>query len=363
MQAFTKPQALSPIATLRSGTSAMVRRVFLSTCVWLSLTAMGWAQPRVEMELATEPDFPIDGQRAWLELLGKMDVGNLRIRSGRPGDRPEVVVRGKGASTVYAVRGLLTDNNQLIVPQGKFSLADSAKIRKWIEKLKAGGEEQLTAKPSAFGLYPKDLVAIHTALATPLLQTTKGEDAVRMVQAIAKNLASDLELRMSPQVDEALRSEGEVRDELQGVSCGTALAAILRPAGLVFAPEKGQGGKFRITVGTTKEVPEAWPVGWPPKDRPSDALPAIMNYLNVELKATPLAEALPAIAGKLKAPLLIDHNGLARKKIDLEETKADLPKARMFYGKILDRILFSARLKYEVRIDEADKPFLWIAPL
>ena len=30
-------------------------------------------------------------------------------------------------------------------------------------------------------------------------------------------------------------------------------------------------------------------------------------------------------------------------------------------GKILDRILFQANLKYEVRVDEANKPLLWIS--
>lgn len=338
-------------------------RLLAMASLWLGMASFAWAQPRVEMELATDPDFPIDGQRAWLELLGKMDVGNLRIRAARPSDKPEIVTRGSGASTVYAVRGVLTGNNQLVVPQGKFTLGDSAKIRKWIEKLKAGGEEQLSAKPSAFGMYPKELLAIHTALAAPMVQSTKEADATRMVQVIAKGIAADLDLRITPSVQQALEAEGAIKDELQGVSYGTALAAILRPAGLVFAPEKNAGGKVQLVVGTTREVTEAWPVGWPVKDRPVDALPAIMNYLNIELKGTSLSEALPALAGKLKVPLLIDYNGLARKKIDLEETKVDLPKARMFYGKILDRILFPAHLKYEIRIDEADKPFLWITTL
>jgi len=63
----------------------------------------------------------------------------------------------------------------------------------------------------------------------------------------------------------------------------------------------------------------------------------------------------------VKVPIVIDYNALARLEVDLAKTKVELPKANTFYGKALDRILFQANLKYEVRTDEADKPFLWIS--
>jgi len=35
---------------------------------------------------------------------------------------------------------------------------------------------------------------------------------------------------------------------------------------------------------------------------------------------------------------------------------------RTFYSRILKQVLFQAKLKYEVRLDEAERPFLWVSP-
>ena len=32
----------------------------------------------------------------------------------------------------------------------------------------------------------------------------------------------------------------------------------------------------------------------------------------------------------------------------------------MTYSQVLGKVLMQARLKYELRVDEADKPFVWI---
>ena len=94
-----------------------------------------------------------------------------------------------------------------------------------------------------------------------------------------------------------------------------------------------------------------------------DVLPGLFKFLNVEIADTPLAEALEAIRGRLKVPLLLDHNSLARQKVDLQAIKSAYPKGNTFYGRILDQILFQAKLKYELRLDEADQPFLWVTTI
>jgi len=103
-------------------------------------------------------------------------------------------------------------------------------------------------------------------------------------------------------------------------------------------------------------------VGWPPKGNPHETLPELFKFLNVEITKTPVAEVLTAIGGRVKAPILIDHNSVVRFQVDLA-TPVDLPKANTFYAAALDRMLFQAKLKYELRIDEANKPFLWVTTL
>jgi hypothetical protein len=40
-----------------------------------------------------------------------------------------------------------------------------------------------------------------------------------------------------------------------------------------------------------------------------------------------------------------------------------MPEARSYYKKVLSRVLFQAKMKCELRVDEAGTPFLWISPL
>jgi hypothetical protein len=92
-------------------------------------------------------------------------------------------------------------------------------------------------------------------------------------------------------------------------------------------------------------------------------LPDLYKFLNVEVKDTPVGEAAEAVRSRLKVPMIVDHAALTKQKIDFETTKVSLPKTNTFYGKILERLLYAAKLKYELRTDEADQPFLWITTL
>ena len=72
-----------------------MRAGFLSLTLLLLLPAAPvLAAAQVEIELVTEPDFPALDQQEWVRTMAALDVGNVRIRQGRPGDKPEVTTRG-----------------------------------------------------------------------------------------------------------------------------------------------------------------------------------------------------------------------------------------------------------------------------
>jgi hypothetical protein len=218
----------------------------------------------------------------------------------------------------------------------------------------------VTVKPAAFGLLPTQLVQVHEALAVKVTFSTAGKSP----REAAKQIADGLSLKFISDTasQRALASEEPIADELQGLTSGTALAAILRPLGLVLVPEKS-GKDLRLRITDSRSAKEHWPVGWPAKDNPGQTVPELFTFLNVEITDTALGETLKAIGGRVKVPLLIDYNALARLEVDLATKKVELPKVNTFYAKALDRILFQSGLKYEVRIDEADKPFLWISSI
>jgi hypothetical protein len=330
----------------------------LATGCIVVLAEASAAEPRVDLEVISEPGFIVTDARAWSEMLSQAGFSSVRIKSGTP-DSPSLQTSGTASSPAYRVVGILTSENQLVLPKGRFKLADRGQIEAWVRKLRDGGEEGVFIKPAAFGLLPKQLVEVHEALAVSVKSSTVGQTP----RDAAKQIADRLSLKfISDEGSQRALAAGEpVADELQGLSSGTALAALLRPLGLVMFPEKN-GAEIRLRITSSKSAKEHWPVGWPPKGNPSETLPDLFKFLNVEIEKTPLSEVLTAISGRVKAPLLLDHNALAREEIDMN-SKVSLPKTNTYYARALDRMLFQAKLKQELRVDEANKPFLWITTL
>jgi hypothetical protein len=315
--------------------------------------------PRVTLEIVTEPGFSQESIREWLPLLEKCGFSSVRVRGGRVGDGASIQATGSGASASYQVTGVLTNDNRLRLPNGTFTLGSSGAITKWLEKLKTGGEEGLNAKPGAFGLVPKELVVVHEALAVKVNFTTAGKTTKEVVQGIAGLVP--LKLKVDPAVRGHFGDE-KVTDELVGLSAGTALAAAVRPLGLVLVPVK-DGSDLHLRIVDSRTANQVWPVGWPAKRPPRETLPDLFKFLNVEVSDTPLAESMEAIRGRLGVPLLVDQNSLAKQQIDYATAKVTLPKTNTYYASILDKLLFQCKLKYELRVDEADSPFLWITTL
>ena len=329
--------------------------------VWAVVPTTAWAAPRVELELITEPGFPPTGTHQWLALLKDLNLGSLRIRAARPGDRVEIRQRGSGDSIIYHVTGLLTRRNALRLPGAEFRYGDRAGIARWVARLKEGGQAGLSEGPAAFGLTPSELVAVHEALSAPVAFSTKGQrsfDAIkRIADGLALSFAADAAAIAKMAVDEP------VRDELQGLSAGTAVAAILRPLGLAMVPQKQSAGEVKLRIMDTGRAPEFWPVGWPPEKPPREVLPELFKFLPVEIENEPLAKVLEIIGARIKAPILYDYNSLARRGIDPAKVNVSHPAKRTYYKRIIDRLVNQAKLKSDLRVDEAGKPFLWISSL
>lgn len=314
-------------------------------------------KPRVTFELITRPGLPATAPQQWHQALSELGLSGLRIRTGAGDDELSIENQGTGAAPSYKVMGILSADNVLYVPGGKFGLRDTGKLRKWLDTLRDEGAEGVTGERSAFGLLPRELQAVHDDLKRPVDFSTKGMPAGAALGQIAAGLGIPLapDAGAMPAV-----AEVKVADELKGLARGTALAAILRPAGLVLQPRHERGGPLEYRVGQPQAGGEAWPVGWKPSKRASELLPALFEMLNVEIKETSVAEALVAIEGRLDAPFLFDRNAMALHGADPAGAQADVPAKRMSYSQVLRKVLSQAKLKYELRVDEADKPFLWI---
>jgi hypothetical protein len=311
------------------------------------------------MVLATQGDFPATAQREWYQFVLDSKVDDLQIRPAGGGDKPDVEVRGTGAQTVYRVTGVLTANNQLVLPGGRFALRDGAGLQKWLNTLRTDGPARAAGAPrQPFNFSTEQLAAVHKDLSKPFDFSTKGTSVHSVLDKLGKKL--DYPLLADKATLATITSAERVADELNGISAGTALSCALRPAGLMLVPRLNANRQPEYLVTAAKEGAEAWPVGWPSKKPDRDVLPGLFEVLNVEVDDVALSDVLEAIGVRIKAPLLFDHNRLARQGIDVTKVKVSLPAKQTMYAIALRSSLFKAGLKYELRVDEADKPFLWI---
>ena len=318
------------------------------------------AAARVQFELVTDTGFPLAGAQRWIELFRKIDQTSIRVRSIRDGDREAVTNLGTERAPSYHVLGVLTAGNQLLLPGRKpLGLGDRTAIANWIKNLQQDGIAGLTAVKLAFGLTSEELVKFHERLAKPIgfptYNVRTGDIARRIVQTLG------MPFDVTGQARAAFGRHERVLDVLEGVSSGTALAAALRPLGLVVAPQK-KDGQVRLLIGAAGEISESWPIGWPPQDSPFKIAPALFQYLVVEIAdQTPLSDVTTEIQSRVKMPFLYDHNTIARDRLDPKRSPVSFPEKRTFYKKILDTVLFQARLQSELKVDDAGTPFLWIS--
>ena len=324
----------------------------------------------IELELATQGGLQITAPQQWLQLLTSLGIDDVQIRGANAGDEPRLENRGTDDRPRYHVVGILTTGEELRLPGGTFHASDRGKLKEYFTRLSAEGAEGTTASHGRFGLTEKQLAAVHADLAQPIDFTTKGQPP----REILNRLQAKFSLRLSPDAvaDRILRDTAPAQDEVKGLTAGTGLAMILRTCGLVLRPEKslGEATIYHIAPTTVHasggDMPDAakgedsWPIGTPSEKSPRELAPVLMEFLNVEIDGYTLAEAVDAMGPRIKLPIYWDHAALAAAHIDPTEVKVSVPKTRTYYKRVLDRVLAQAHLAGQLRIDEADTPFLYI---
>jgi len=315
---------------------------------------------RVELVLATQPRVPITGQQEWLRKLSQAGIADIRIRAALPSDRPGIEIRGTETSPIYVVTGLINSDNLVVVPGGRYRSADAPRLAHWLDELAEQGPPQSRPRRAAFGLTADQFQALHDELARPVAFSTLGMTRVEVVRKIAAGLKTPL--RGDAAGQRALEQDA-VGDQLRGVSLGTALADVLRPAGLCLVPGEAAGGGVRLAIAASRPELEIWPVGWKPQKPLRQLLPEIYDFRDVNVRGVAVSKVLSAVSGRLELPVLLDHNALARHGIDPEKAIVSLPASRTTYSLLLRRALGQARLKSEIRVDEAGKPLLWVTTI
>lgn len=314
----------------------------------------------IQLEIITNARSAFDVNQRWLELLGDIGVDNVRLTQA--GDRTPGIkkIESRGANT-YKITGFLTSDEKLVLPGGRFSIRDKARMRSFFQGIKDDGAEVALAEKMAFGLTADQLVDLHSDLAKPYDRTT--------LERTPSSILSDVKTKVSTSIMISAGARAKLRDpytlvdELQGLSCGTALSAALRPIGLVAAPRRKPGQSPEILITDSREVDEHWPIGWPLEVRPSKSAPKLFEQIPINVRNYRLSQVLPAIQNQLAIPFLFDYNSMAERGVDLNSVRVTLQSEKLSYQLALQRMVAQARprMQMELRTDEAGKVFLWFS--
>jgi hypothetical protein len=339
-----------------------VRRLVLATAFFSLagfLPSVSMAQI-IDLELITGGSASLTEQQKWHESLQKVKSIRFRLRQGGPRDEAKVENLGTEARPRYRVTGLVDARGKMIVPGGRFDKTETKKLEAWVQRLLDEGEDGVVSPRGAFGLTSKQLETAHKATQAIVRAETKGLPTHEVVATLQRRIR-DIPFSIDRDAEKKLAAKQPVLDELKGLSIGTALSTLLRPLGLSMTLRAEKGKVQFVIIDPKKHEGEVWPIGWATKGAKSTAAPKLFNYLTVEIdEGTSLATIIESIAGRVEVPVLFDHNAMARDGVELEKLTARFPYKRTYYLRILESTMGQGGLKPFLRMDEANKPFLWV---
>lgn len=320
------------------------------------------AQPpkaTVQLELVGDARGAALSFQDWARALDQAGIRNVRLRSALGNEKVGVQLRGTAQRPIYLVTGQVLSAEELLLPPGRFRRSDLGRLAQWLDDLARYGPEESRPPRGAFGLTADQYQAVLQDTARPVGFSTQGKPRAEVVRQVVARLG--LPLQWDAQAAAGVGSDA-VAEELEGLSCGTALACLLRPAGLCLVPRPAPAGPAYGIVAAAPEL-EIWPVGWEPKQPVPKLLPALYEFRNIHIQGVSAKMAVEEIGRRLQVPVLWDHNALARWGLEPEKVQVALPQSRTTYSQALGKLLFQAQLKFEVRVDEGDHPFLWITSI
>jgi hypothetical protein len=324
--------------------------------VWTASADAAPAAGTVELELVGDTHGTAMTFQDWGRALGAAGIRNVRMRTAEEPGPPGIEVQGTTDRPVYVVTGVVRSANELDLPGRRFRRNEAGQLADWLKDIAEHGPPEQREAKSAFGLPASQFARVRKDLATPVGFSTQGMRRTEVVEKIAEQLK--LPLKLDAAAQQAFGDE-KVEDELGDLSSGTALACALRAAGYCLTPRLADGEISYAVVEGQKGL-EVWPVGWEIKKPAATVLPALFEQQNINVQNVPVSKAIEAIGKRIKTPILLDRNALERQGIEPDKTNVSMPRLRTSYSVALRRLLFQARLKHEVRCDEAGTPLVWV---
>lgn len=319
----------------------------------------------VSVELITGRDGAALAAREWQELFAELGVP-LRVRQARLDEASDVREQVLGTLRTVTVIGRLERDGRIVVKDKTFRPSDAARFREWIRQLQVYGAKGSPEGQVLWGLDQAQFARIYAALSPPLRVDPSGLELEAVLARF--ELPAEYPLRFSTTaktwLEREFPRERPVRQPVAGLSHGSALAIVLNDFGLGFRPLRTPEGTVELVVDPLETAGDVWPVGWelkPLEERKK--APKMFELVPVELDDVKLLDVFAAIAVKTETPILLDRYRISAAGIDLDKARASYPSGQVAWSLLVKRLANAVKLTREMKMDEAGKAFLWIAPL
>ncbi len=314
----------------------------------------------IEFELLQSLDGGGLPAQQWIKVLEPLDV-SLRVHRPILNDKPDLKERTAGNLRFVTAIGTLDRSGKIAFPDKSFDLADTVKLKEWIDELRTYGVRGNPDGQPLWGLTKDQFSNFFDGLSIPIQLETEGKPLAELVAKLP--FSKPIPLHWTADASELLARRGErtkIRHELNGFSIGQVLSISLGENGLGFRPQRTPNGDIELLIEPKTPKHEQWPVGWPVQQRTSKAVPKLYAMVPIELSDVELSDVISAVSKLSQTPVLVDYAELDASQIDVEKIRVSFPRKITTWSIVLSRIVVPQKLTREYWQDEAGHVFVWI---
>jgi hypothetical protein len=90
--------------------------------------------------------------------------------------------------------------------------------------------------------------------------------------------------------------------------------------------------------------------------------PTLFEFFPINIEDVSLSQTLAVISERSEVPILVNYRQCAAEDIDLSMIRVTVIERQSAWGLVIRRVVTQAGLTFDYRLDDADRPFVWVYP-
>jgi hypothetical protein len=315
---------------------------------------------QVDFRIQVAPDLDKQSVVIWMNLLKDLGASSVSQIPGMPlppgdDDKIDSPFQPAGLNRVE-VRAVLGASGLFIGSNG-YRMADRPKLAALIKRMQADGVPGPDPSAPMWGLSRSQMDQLQAQLSPPSRFELNNQTFGNFIAQLRTRVK--LEIKVNPNA-EAVAKTLKLNMNSGELSTGAALAYLLGQNGLAWEPRQGAGGNVTILIMPREDSKRPWPVGLTPEQMPGNVAPNLMAAARYQTNKTPLDEVLEVFRRELKMDVLLDRATLIDRDINPDTLQSTIQVPSGTLSAAIRKTLAQMGLKYELRIDESNRAFLWV---